>query len=63
MWLTLISLLRIHSRPQNFGSKACCSLSCGVVHIYIYIYIHHKCVEYLFIYICHTCVEYLFIYI
>ena len=61
MWLTLISLLRIRSRPQNFGSKACWSLSRGVVHIYIYIC--HKSVEYLFIYICHTCVEYLFIYI
>ena len=62
MWLTLISLLRIHSRPQNFGSKACWSLSCGVVHIYIYIYVTRVLNIYLYIYVIRVLNIYLFIY-
>ena len=62
MWLTLISLLRIRSRPQNFGSKACWSLSCGVVHIYIYIYVTSVLNIYLYIYVIRVLNIYLFIY-
>ena len=63
MWLTLISLLRIHSRPQNFGSKACCSLSCGVVHIYIYIYTSQVCWIFIYIYMSYMCWIFIYLYI
>ena len=50
MWPTLISLLRIHSRPQNFGSKACWASLVGLcIYIYIYIYVIRELNIYLFI--------------